>query len=319
MIERTIGAGWDVDCPYSPLMTHKETKMNRIASIPGLAALSLAIAFAIAPTVAVAGPLSPYYVTAGDQGHNYILQGNTATLFNQANAANGGEYAIAVTDTVRTLGNGNAGQHGLGSQYTLAGVYTGVNYTYPASLSATAFYDGTSDGRSNYSVDFLTGAVYRLNADWTSPSILFNLSRSGLIGITYDTTNNSLWISAFSGNTISNYSLTGALLSTFNATQSTLSCLALDSADNTLWVGSQSTLGTFYQYSKTGVLLSTVTYAALVNQNTLGGEFSVGAVPEPSAIALLGLGGALGLGLLRRRTGRQGTTSGLPGVDLAAA
>lgn len=290
--------------------------MTRIASTPVLKALALTIALAIAPTLAVAGPLSPYYVTAGDQGNNWILQGNTATLFTQAQPSNGGEYAIAVTDTVKTLGNGNANDQQSGSQYTLGGTYTGVSYTYP--VPGASFYDGASDGRSNYSVDFLSGAVYRFNADWTNPSVLFSLGNSGLLGITYDQTNNSLWISSFNGTSVSDYSLTGTLLSSFNASVPELSSLALDPADNTLWMGSQTTEGTFYQYSKTGTLLSTVTYADLVGQNTLGGEFAVASVPEPSAIALLGLGGALGLGLLRRRTGRKGT-SGLRGVDQAAA
>jgi hypothetical protein len=128
--------------------------MNQIASTSTFAALSLAICLAVAPTEAFAGPVSPLYVTAGDQGNNWILQGNTASLFTQAHSTNGGEYAVAVSGTVKTLGNGNTGEHGLGSQYTLAGASTGVDYTYPASLSSTAFFDGTSDGRFNYAVDF---------------------------------------------------------------------------------------------------------------------------------------------------------------------
>jgi PEP-CTERM motif len=146
-----------------------------------------------------------------------------------------------------------------------------------------------------------------LGADWTAPTTLFNLGVTSLLGITYDQTNNSLWISSFgSTSTVSDYSLSGTLLSKFNVSPTDLSCLALDPADNTLWMGSQSNEGTFYQYSKGGQLLSTVTYAALANQNTLGGEFNLTptTVPEPSSLALCGLAGIVGLAITRVRRKR---------------
>ena len=52
-----------------------------------------------------------------------------------------------------------------------------------------------------------------------------------------------------------------------------LAMIAVDPADNTLWMGSQNAQGSFYQYSKSGTALGSVFYPALASQNTLGGEF----------------------------------------------
>src|SRR4051794_27882376 len=77
-------------------------------------------------STASADPISSYYLTAGDQGMNWVVQGASITnSWNQAHPEFGGEYAIAVDSTVRTLGSGNQGafppSH-VGSQYTLGGV-----------------------------------------------------------------------------------------------------------------------------------------------------------------------------------------------------
>jgi hypothetical protein len=65
--------------------------------------------------------------------------------------------------------------------------------------------------------------------------------------------------------------------------------LALDPADGTLWMGSQGTLGTFYRYTQSGVLLQTRVYSSLARQNTLGGEFpvtnSASVLPTPTPAA----------------------------------
>lgn len=270
----------------------------RLSIFAASAALSL-----VSAGEAQAGPLSAYYLTAGDQGQNWVVQG-AAVVNNwaQANPQEFGEYAIAVTDAVRTLGNGGQGFGGSshpGSEYTLGGVYTGVDYAYP--VPDEAFYDGTSDGTFNYSVSYREGGVYRFNSDWSIPVLLFG-TNDGDLGITYDVTNNSVWVSSYLNDTVTNYALDGTVLSSFSTGFGLISSLALDSADDTLWMGSQATLGVFYQFSKAGVLLSTETYAPLFGQNTLGGEFQVrnGVIPEPSAIALAGMG-LVGVGLAARR------------------
>jgi len=249
--------------------------------------LSLVLGCAAFLPILHAGPISVYYVTAGDETTNWALQGSgVVNSWTQNFTGGGGEYAIAVPGSIRTLGNGNSGDQGPGSDYTLGGTFTGTTYNYP--VGGPLFYDGTSDGTNNYAVDFSTGNVYQTSSVWTSPVILF--TSAGNLGITYDNTNNSLWISDWSGTgTIRDYSLAGTLLSSFTTPFGDVTSLAMDYADNTLWMGSQTTEGTFYQYSRTGVQLSTQVYGALVTQNTLGGEFAITAVPEPATFGMLGL------------------------------
>ncbi len=255
---------------------------------------------ALAGRAVAQGPIGTYYLTAGDQGTNWIIQGTTATSFAQNQAADRGEYGIAVTSTVQTLGNGNAGEMGLGSQYTLGGVYTGTNYAYPAVTAS--FYDGTTDGTHNYSVGFTDGLVYQMNLDWSKPVVLFDThAGAGDLGITYDSANNSIWVSSFVSNSVTDYTLSGTVLSSFTGPNVELTSLAYDPSDGTLWMGSQNQEGTFWQYSTSGVQLQSQFYAALAGQNTLGGEFSINAVPEPSSLALCGLGALALAGYARRR------------------
>jgi hypothetical protein len=256
--------------------------------------LALLIAAFIMCAEALADPLSPYYLTAGDNGMNWVVQGNAViNSWSQQHPENLGEYAIAVASHVRTLGNGNPSSRHPGSEYTLAGIYTGTDFPYP--VANAAFYDGATDGTHNYSVDYESGGgVYQFDADWTNPNLLFSVPPSYL-GITYDATNDSLWLSQFGGSIVANYSLSGTLLSSFVTSLGSITALALDPADNTLWMGSQGTQGTFYQYSKAGVQLDTVFYASLQSQNTLGGEFRL--VPEPASLFL----GLTAVALIRHR------------------
>jgi hypothetical protein len=209
-----------------------------------------AIALVAAASTVSAGPVSLYYLTNGDQGRNWRLQGSTAVSSNQANPQELGEYAIAVDGDVRTLGNGNQAPDGPshpGSQYDLGFVYAGTDYAYPN--SALAFYDGTTDGEFNYSVDYSGGGVYRMGRDWSSPVKLFD-TPSSTLGITYDHSNNSIWYASFGIDTVFNVTMSGALLSSFSTGLSHMTSLALDHADGTLWMGNQAALlGTFFQYS----------------------------------------------------------------------
>src|SRR5450755_1436854 len=79
----------------------QEILMNIIKFVLSFACLLLYVAGASA------GPVGMYYLTAGDQGTNWVVQGTTVvTSGTQAHTANLGEYAIALTGgTVRTLGN----------------------------------------------------------------------------------------------------------------------------------------------------------------------------------------------------------------------
>lgn len=247
---------------------------------------SLAIVFSAAS--AVAGPTSPLVLTAGDQGTDWVVQG-TAVVTSWSTGPYF-EYPIAVGATVRTT-SPSAG--GAGGEYTLAGVATGNAFTN--GLASGSMWDGASDGTYNYAINWTTGAVTRFALDWSSPQALFTPGAGGSrLAITYDASNVSLWIGGWSTGLIENYSLSGTLLSSFTVPVNSISCLALDPADGTLWFGSQNTQGTFYQYSRSGVALSTQAYPSLASQNTLGGEFAIGAAGE-IAVPLLGPAGLLSL------------------------
>jgi hypothetical protein len=257
-------------------------------------------------SAAAQGPISPYFLTAGDQVMNHRLTGMSLLSWGAANA---GEYPIAVyggsINRVRTSGpiTGN------GAEYDFNGNVTGG----PFSLSGVgSCWDSTTDGNFNYLMDYSNGNVLRASLTYGAVTTLFGGFNFGdFLGITYDRNNNSLWISGWGSNVVRDYTLGGSLLSSFSATAApgSLTSLALDPADNTLWMGTQNTLGTFFQYSKAGALLQTVVIPGLAGQNTLGGEFpfAASAVPEPMTIALAGLGlaGAAGAGWRRVKRRRK--------------
>ncbi len=251
-------------------------------------------------SIAVAGPVSEYYLTAGQWQRIHVVQGsNVNRTWGQVSGEE--EYAIAVLATVRTLGIRHSDQ---GAEYTLDGTPTGTTYTQP--VVGARFFDGTTDGTSNYAWDFDNGTAYRFDLNWANPVQLFTLGTGSgrMLGITYDPTNDSLWLSGWEGsvgNVVENRAMNGTLLSSFTLAHDQNVALALDPADGTLWLHDRNTLHSavlvFEQYSKAGLLLNSQTYPSLSRENILGGEFRV---PEPGTVLLLGLGG---LALLRRRRG----------------
>ena len=111
--------------------------------------------------------------------------------------------------------------------------------------------------------------------------------------MTYDPTNNSLWISGIGDwDVIADFSLTGTLLSSFSTGMRGRYALAFDPADATLWFNNSNLL---YQYSTSGVLLQSGTPSGLPDADFLAGEFAEApAVPIPAALPLF----ASGLGVM---------------------
>ncbi|MDQ6911411.1 MAG: PEP-CTERM sorting domain-containing protein [Verrucomicrobiota bacterium] len=281
-----------------------------------LAILVAAAAVLVTGKSQAAGPTSELFLTVDPTTTSARVIGiqGTSALFNVPQSPTAqGQSPIAVNSTVRTLGFGNGNSY-VGAEYTLAGVPTGSTYAFPAALGSQEVDDGTTNGSFNYAWSVSSGTAYQLNLDWTNPVSLFTLGNASgaRLGITYDASNNSLWIAGFDGTIgtlISDYSLTGTLLSSFNIGHGFSGALALDPADGTLWLSNLISGGTLTleQYTRsasgsfgaTQTMLSSQSYTG-ISDGAFGGEFRYTGtvVPEPSTV-FLGVIGVLALAFRR--------------------
>jgi len=277
------------------------------------------------------GPTSPYYLDDYNSlttGQIYVVQGTSVVnTFGGAygpggcSAASFCESNLAVTSVVSTNWFGTAyGTPGTAGQYTLGGTPTGTSWTNtppPAGEFNNEFYDGTSDGAHNYTVEFfgqgasgaITENVIATNLNWQNPVVLFSVQSapgaSGQwLGITYDPANNSLWLSGWGTGTLADYSLTGALLSSFTTSALYMSALGFDPADGTLWFSNDAT-NELLQYSTSGTLLQDGILSGLPGGYYLAGDFAEASsssvpVPEPTSLILFG-SGLLALSAVSRR------------------
>jgi hypothetical protein len=252
-------------------------------------------------------PTSTLYITDfwNTPSELWTIQGGTGAI--TGTTMQGGsvtnDTALAVTSTIKTLGiNEWAGVGASGYQYTLSGVFTGTTYANP--VPSASFYDGASDGTNNYSVDYNTGKVYEFNGNWGNPTVLFTDPTYGAFGdngITYETTNNTIWLTNVYTSTLLHYTLNGTLLADYQLnSNNNYQGLALDPADGTLWTWNGN--GALEQYSQAGVLLSTLAEPDILDP--AGMEFAEATpTPIPGALLLFAPGLA-GLALVRRRFGK---------------
>jgi hypothetical protein len=220
-------------------------------------------------------------------GSIFVIDTSTQTVVNSWTPQSSAESAFAIGSTVRTV-NGLGGS-GNGAEYTLDGTFTGTTYQQNAAVLAL---DGTQDGTHNYLVDIFAGNVFSFDSNWANPVFLFNPSSGPAIwtGITYDATNNSLWLADVLNSTVADFTMSGALLGSFTTSAPNPVGLALDPADQTLWTTDDNLPGVIEQYDKSGNLLQVQTYPTL--GATLNGiEFAPAtATPEPGVFGLAALG-----------------------------
>lgn len=224
----------------------------------------------IAPGMVVqtSAQTSEYFLLSGDQGmFTVVRNGTIQRQWAVASGTNQYQYPIAVRDTVRTMG---ADVGAIGAEYRLTGTDLNTRYTHPDGTSRC--WDGATDGVHNYSIDTI-GHVYQFNLDWTDPVFLF--SAGGLGGLTYDPSNSSLWVGLFSSSTmLTDYSMAGAVLSSFSTGHDENMAVAMDYADGTLWIHNRNAQGTIEQWSRNGQMLNSIAVHGLDSQNALGGEFA---------------------------------------------
>ena len=190
-------------------------------------------------------PLSPLYISIG--GGLVIVNGRENTVV-PGNPAMALVIAVSSDLGVRTLA-GTPPWTG-GAAFTLDGRQ--VHGPRAATEGVCCFYDGTTDGRFNYSVrqdSTLLGpigsrslaprALYRFNRDWSDPQPLFRLTPSGnYAGVSYSAASGTFWMSRNEAGmaVIEQWSRDGRLVSVPVRVVPFLTGLAVDSRDDTVWV-----------------------------------------------------------------------------------
>jgi PEP-CTERM motif len=261
------------------------------------------------------GPIGTYYLT------DYI---NLTTFQSSLDAIQGNNYVqnpsiyqyqegpIAVfagSGVLRTTGyqtGAGGGEYAPVPSLTVSP--TGPTYTN--NWQNDLYYDSTTNGSSNFLVGLSLGNVIETSTTFGGGTVLFNTGQVDSMGITYDRTNNSLWIQNSETGVITDYTLTGGVITSFatNAGSNTnysATALALD-VDHTLWFDDYGA-GTIEHYTTTGTYLGSASYAGL--GYVFGGEIGLPtAVPEPASLTLFGLGAVgIAVGAFHQRRRQKNT------------
>ncbi|NND45626.1 MAG: hypothetical protein HKN58_09905 [Xanthomonadales bacterium] len=138
--------------------------------------------------------------------------------------------------------------------------------------------DGTTDGVSNYASVWSDTGVVRFDLNFQNGELLFDPGFE-VIGITYDSATNTLWLVNDQNHNIHNYTLGGVEVDFFDTgLNGRECCLAYDPETDTLWL-SENGGTSFYQFDKDGNLLDTVTLSGFSPDNTWGAEIGSDAAP----------------------------------------
>lgn len=266
----------------------------------GLVVGVVAVAIGVSPLASA--QVGNYYATdgTGGPGRTHVFQGG-AEVFSYQWAADA-QMPIVVGD----FGSGNrvrqaAGQPltGIpqqGDEYTLAGVATGyTNFWNSGDPAATTAYDAGYNGQNIFMVHWLgatNGQVWKYDNNYGNGQFLFQANLEDL-GITYDSRTNTIWTGGFYTGLVQQWSMSGTAMASFTVAGGSASALAYDSLSDTFWLSNgQFGTGTLLNYDRAGNVLGNFTTGYYM----LGGEFL--AVPEPTTMAMLGLGV---VALMRRR------------------
>jgi hypothetical protein len=235
-----------------------------------------ALAFALL-TPAVFAQTSELYLTSYSTNDAFVVKNGQILRQFSRTAPNDGP-ALVVQGTVKMYG-----QYGgsIGREYDYNGGLLAGSYVNAGFVDC---YDGATDGTRNWTIshnDFSNNfAVIAGDSNWGNMQVAFVPTRRSS-GITFDPTDNTLWITNNAGGCdgIQHYTTSGTLLGEFffPFISGGGYGIALDPADQTLWVpGAFGTATQLYQFSKAGVLLQTLTVPGLTN--TLGAEFGAGPI-----------------------------------------
>lgn len=245
---------------------------------------------------------SAYYVTDGTTGVGYTHIWQGGVMVGQYKWGNLAEMPIVVGNfgsgiRVRQSVGEPIGPPLAGDEYLLDGTTTGFHNLWDPGNTNITGYDAAFDGSWIYMVDWggpTSGEIYRYDNNYGGRTAMF-MANTGDIGITYDSRDETLWTANFNNGLVSEWTMSGTLVTSFTARGGSAAALAFDSIDGTLWMSDGSHGQNILNYTTSGQLVNVVKTGEYI----LGGEMT--AAPEPASLALFGCGI---VALLRRRSTR---------------